>query len=78
MSTSVLRLYRQLLKGIKVFPSKSRDSLYKEAQLEFRKNMKETDPEKLNAQIEAAVRGVAEVNKWKQLNPQKSSWKYDL
>ena len=46
-SMTTLQLYRQILKATKTFPSKNKNGLYKEIQLEFRENSKLTKQEEV-------------------------------
>jgi len=76
---SGLRLYRELLKGLKSYPSKSRDALLQDVKAEFRKNRNETDPKKIREQLEHARRGIEEIKKYEGVYSAKGRhWSVDV
>lgn len=74
----ILRLYRRLLKNAKQFPSIKRDTLYEDIRAEFRDHKNETDPKKLAQCVDAAVRGVKQMEQYTNLSDQHGEWSIQL
>ncbi len=81
MSYSVtvkLALYKQILLSCKRYPSIKRVQIYEEIRREFRNNSKLTDPAAIKRQIDVAVKGLAQLNMYSNLNPKAHSWEVTL
>lgn len=77
-ASSILRLYRHILKEAKVFPSIKRNTIIEEIRLEFRTNSSETDSEKIKQQIKVAVRSLEQMESLTKLDKKSSDWSVNL
>jgi hypothetical protein len=61
----LLHLYRRLLRGCQIYPSKNRDKLYQSVREDFREN-KTLDPEsdKARKQIQIAYKGLGQLHQF--------------
>lgn len=75
---STLRLYRQILKATKTFPSKNKNGLYKEIQLEFRENSKLTKQEEVEKKRAIALDGLDRLRAFSRLDGKSSEWEVRL
>ena len=57
----ILRLYKDVLRACKTFPSSNRQRLYKEIQFDFRKNVNVTDEAKIAAAVALGQKGLAQL-----------------
>ena len=57
----ILRLYKDVLRACKTFPSSNRQRLYKEIQFDFRKNVNVTDEAKIEAAVALGQKGLAQL-----------------
>ena len=77
-SMTTLRLYRQILKATKTFPSKNKNGLYKEIQLEFRENSKLTKQEEVEKKRAIALDGLDRLRAFSRLDGKSSEWEVRL
>ena len=75
---TTLRLYRQILKATKTFPSKNKSGLYKEIQLEFRENSKLTKQEEVEKKRAIALDGLDRLRAFSRLDGKSSEWEVRL
>ena len=75
---TTLRLYRQILKATKTFPSKNKNGLYKEIQLEFRENSKLTKQEEVEKKRAIALDGLDRLRAFSRLDGKSSEWEVRL
>ena len=75
---TTLRLYRQILKATKTFPSKNNNGLYKEIQLEFRENSKLTKQEEVEKKRAIALDGLDRLRAFSRLDGKSSEWEVRL
>ena len=71
---TTLRLYRNILKATKTFPSKNKSGLYKEIQLEFRENSKLTKQEEVEKKRAIALDGLDRLRAFSRLDGKSSEW----
>ena len=74
----VLKLYRNILKNAKVFPSRNRERIYKEIVAEFKSNKNLTDSSKLALAFEKASSGLGQLSKYTSLKHSQTSWVVEL
>jgi hypothetical protein len=73
-----LRLYRNIIKSAKVFPSIKRNKILAEIRLEFRENKSITDPEKRGKFISIAIKGLEQLSMYSDLPKASSNWTVNL
>mmetsp|Transcript_15625 Transcript_15625/g.59387 ORF Transcript_15625/g.59387 Transcript_15625/m.59387 type:complete len:102 (+) Transcript_15625:171-476(+) len=78
MSIPVPQLYRRILKLAKVFPSKNRESIYREIQLQFHRDKTLTDPTAIAERLSVAHRGVQQLSMYTNLQGVKGDWSVTL
>jgi len=59
--SDILRLYKDVLRACKTFPSSNRKRLYKEIQHDFRKNISITDESKIAAAVALGQKGLMQL-----------------
>ena len=74
---SVCRLYRNILKGMKTYPSSKREKLIAAIKEEFHDHAKETDPKKIDMYIRDAEAGLKQIQQYSQ-NDHRGTLSYTL
>mmetsp|Transcript_35743 Transcript_35743/g.77791 ORF Transcript_35743/g.77791 Transcript_35743/m.77791 type:complete len:89 (+) Transcript_35743:105-371(+) len=74
----VLRLYRQLLRYGRVYPSKNRDGLVQEIRTEFREAKHLSSREEIQKRLETAREGVAQMQVYCKLDSKGNDWQVSL
>ena len=77
-SLSTLRLYRNILRATKRFPSKNKDGLYKEIQLEFRENRALEDARDVEKKRAIAIDGLDRLRAFSGLDGKSNEWQVRL
>ena len=77
-SLSTLRLYRNILRATKRFPSKNKDGLYKEIQLEFRENRTLEDARDVEKKRAIAIDGLDRLRAFSGLDGKSNEWQVRL
>jgi len=75
---STLRLYRNILRATKRFPSKNKDGLYKEIQLEFRENRTLEDARDVGKKRAIAIDGLDRLRAFSGLDGKSNEWQVRL
>ena len=75
---AVRRLYRDLLRTVRTFPSRKRDALREDIRIEFRLGAGLTDAAAVAHALEVGARGLATMRKYTSLDPRASHWVVDL
>jgi len=75
---STLRLYRNILRATKRFPSKNKDGLYKEIQLEFRENRTLEDARDVEKKRAIAIDGLDRLRAFSGLDGKSNEWQVRL
>ena len=77
-SLSLIHLYRNVIKAAKKFPSKKREKILQEIRFDFRKNAKETDPQKVQQCINLAKKGLGQLSMYSNLSGTHGGWSVTL
>ena len=75
---STLRLYRQILKATKRFPSKNKDGLYAEIQREFREHRHLEEKGKIEEKRAIAIDGLDRLRAFSGLDERNNEWNVRL
>ena len=74
----VLSLYRELLRTVRVFPSKKRDSIREDIRITFRERATLVGRKDFENAWEVGVRGLETMQKYTSLDKRASSWSITL
>lgn len=74
----VCLLYKHILRAAKAFPSIKRGAVLEEIRAEFRANKETADPASLRQQLQAAVRGLQQLEEYSGLDVRGADWEVSL
>lgn len=75
---NVLRLYRQIIKAAKIFPSIKKLKILAEIRFEFRQNRSITNEEEIRKYRDKAIKGLEQLSMYSDLPKNAFNWKVDL
>ena len=70
----VLRVYRQILRNAKAFPSIKRDALIDNIKVEFRENRHLTDEAQVQEKLDVAVTGLQQLRAYTGFDDEDPNW----